>query len=106
MRCQHDVVLCSMIWCILIAWESELGGEETHSAGIGQKVRAHGLDVAVVGETELAHGLEVLLAGPAARQDGQWQCNLDGGHDAVEGGGGSRWGRTAAEGKKTMRGTR
>lgn len=45
----------------------------TYSAGIGQKVRANWLDVAVVRLGELADRLEVLLASPALRQDRQRQ---------------------------------
>lgn len=51
-----------------------------YTAGIGQEVRADGLDLAVVGLAEGADGLEVLLAGPALGQDGQRQVDLDVGH--------------------------
>jgi len=70
----------------------------THSAGIGQEVWAHGLDVAVVGRAEGADGLEVLIAGPAAGQDGQRQWDVDRGHGAVGGGGGGE--RKAAKEKR------
>jgi hypothetical protein len=45
----------------------------THSAGIGQEVRANRLDVAVRGSGELADGLEVLLASPSRGEDRQRQ---------------------------------
>ena len=52
----------------------------TYTAGVGQEVRADGLDLAVVGLADGAGGLEVLLASPALGQDGQRQVDLDVGH--------------------------
>jgi hypothetical protein len=43
----------------------------TYSAGISQEVRAHRLNVAVVGLAELTNSLEILLTSPALGQDGQ-----------------------------------
>ena len=67
----------------------------TYAAGVGQEVRADGLDLAVVGLADGAGGLEVLLASPALGQDGQRQVDLDGGHGCGRCGCGCGCGRCA-----------
>lgn len=50
--------------------------EQSYSAGVGQEVRADGLDVAASGSRELADSLEVLVGGPAGREGRQSLVDL------------------------------
>jgi hypothetical protein len=45
------------------------------SSGVGEEVRANGLDAALCGLGQLADGLEVLLCGPSAREGGEGECH-------------------------------
>lgn len=54
------------------------GALVTGTAGVGEEVRADGLDASLRGARELANGLEVLVCAPALREDRQRQsvgCN-------------------------------
>ena len=50
--------------------------EQSYSAGVGQEVRADGLDVAASGSRELADSLEVLVGRPAGREGRQSLVDL------------------------------
>lgn len=50
--------------------------EQSYSAGVGQEVRADGLDVAAGSSRELADSLEVLVGGPAGREGRQSLVDL------------------------------
>jgi hypothetical protein len=50
--------------------------EHSYSAGVGQEVRADGLDVTAGGSRKLADGLEVLVGGPAGREGRQSLVDL------------------------------
>jgi hypothetical protein len=67
------------------------------SAGVGEEVRADGLDGAVLRGRDAGDGLEVLLSGPVAGERREGRGNLNGCHVDVcvevlkrKGGGGSR----------------
>lgn len=58
--------------------------EQSYSAGVGQEVRADGLDVAASGSRKLADGLEVLVGGPAGREGRQSLVDLRYRHVGVD----------------------
>lgn len=53
----------------------------TLSAGMGEEVRANGLDIALGGSSKSANGLEVLVGSPTCGQDGEREVDLNGRHD-------------------------
>ena len=55
------------------------------SAGVGEEVRANGLDGAVLGGGDARDGLEVLLGSPAAGERRKGRVDLDGSHCDVYG---------------------
>ena len=62
---------------------TDISRDATHSAGVGQEVRANGLDITASGSRKLANSLEILVGGPASRESWQGQVDLRNRHFEV-----------------------